>query len=316
MRLVFMGTPAAAVPSLAALVEAGHEIVAVWTQPDKPAGRGRKLSPPPVKVYAEEMGIPVHQPKAIRNDAAADLFRSSKADAAVVVAYGKILPPAFLEAFPHGCINVHFSLLPKYRGAAPVSWAIVNGEKFTGVTTMQMDAGLDTGDILLKRKIGIGKSETADELTGRLAHLGAELIVETIEGINDIRPRKQNDSKSSLAPLLEKEEGRINWSRKASEIARRVRGFQPFPRSYTSSEAGRITIWKCRPIKEYKLKDKPGTVLRADKGKLIIACGNGSALKIEEIQQEGKRKMPVEDFLNGSVLKRGDRLGLKVNEKH
>lgn len=309
MRLVFMGTPAAAVPSLAALVEAGHEIAAVWTQPDRKAGRGKKLAPPPVKVYAEEKGIPVLQRQKIKDPEAAKEFAAHKAEAAVVVAYGKILPESFLEALPHGCINVHFSLLPKYRGAAPVNWAVVNGEEVTGVTTMKMDAGLDTGDILLQKITPIGEDETADHLTGRLAHLGAELIVETISSIDKIEPEKQDESKASYAPMMSKEDGRIRWFSEASEIERRVRGFQPFPRSYTSSPYGRLTIWKCRPVVDLTSQVEPGTVLKADDGKLVIACGKGTAVFVEEIQQEGKRKMAVEDFLNGAPIKAGDVLG-------
>ncbi|HUF04052.1 MAG TPA: methionyl-tRNA formyltransferase [Aridibacter sp.] len=309
MRLVFMGTPAAAVPSLAALVEAGHEIAAVWTRPDRPAGRGKRLMPTPVKVYAEEKGIPVHQPEMIKNKEAAELFASHNAEAAVVVAYGRILPKAFLDAFPRGCINVHFSLLPKYRGAAPVNWAVVNGEEVTGVTTMKMDVGLDTGDILLQKMTPIGEDETADHLTGRLAHLGAELIVETISSIESIKPEKQDDSKATHAPIMSKVDGRIDWFSEASEIERRVRGFQPFPRSYASSPYGRLTIWKCRPVVDLTSKVKSGTVLKADDGKLVIACGEGTAISVEEIQQEGKRKMPVEEFLNGAPIKAGDMLG-------
>lgn len=309
MKLVFMGTPAAAVPSLAALVEAGHEIKAVWTQPDRPSGRGKKLTAPPVKVYAAEQGIPVVQYSKIKNNEAVEHFRSQEADAAVVVAYGKILSPSFLGAFPDGCINVHFSLLPKYRGAAPVNWAIVNGEDVTGVTTMQMDEGLDTGDILLQKKIRIEEGETADHLTGRLAHLGASLIVETLEKLPTINPRQQDDSGASLAPLMKKEDGRIDWSRNAEEIERRVRGFLPFPRSFTSSPVGRLTIWDCAPVVDLTSMEEPGTVVKAGGGKLVVASGPGTALSILEIQQEGKRKMPVEDFLNGAGLQKGVVLG-------
>lgn len=309
MRLVFMGTPAAAVPSLAALVEAGHDVAAVWTQPDRRSGRGRQMTAPPVKVYAEEKGIPVLQHDRIRNKEAADRFASHDAEAAVVVAYGKILPKSFLEAFPRGCINVHFSLLPKYRGAAPVNWAVVNGEEVTGVTTMKMDEGLDTGDILLQQKTPIGEDETADHLTGRLAHLGAELIVETLSSIDKIKPVRQEESKASHAPMMSKEDGRIIWFSDASEIERRVRGFQPFPRSYTSSPSGRLTIWKCRPVVDLTSRVEPGTVLKADEGRLVVACGEGTAISVEEIQQEGKRKMPVEEFLNGAPIKAGDVLG-------
>ncbi|MCO6510482.1 MAG: methionyl-tRNA formyltransferase [Aridibacter famidurans] len=309
MKLVFMGTPAVAVPSLAALVEAGHEVVAVWTQPDRRAGRGKQMTPPPVKAYAQEKGIPVLQPEKIKNKEAAERFSSHGAEAAVVVAYGKILPRAFLEAYPRGCINVHFSLLPKYRGAAPVNWAVVNGEDVTGVTTMMMDEGLDTGDVLLQKETPIAEDETADQLTGRLAHIGAELIVETLAGIDKIKPGKQDESNASYAPLMTKEDGRIKWSSDAADIERRVRGFQPFPRSYTSSPYGRLTIWKCRPVVDHTSKKDPGTVLKADEGRLVIGCGEGTALSVEEIQQEGKRRMRVEEFLNGTAIKAGDVLG-------
>ncbi len=304
-----MGTPAAAVPSLAAIVEAGHDVVSVWTQPDRPAGRGKRLSPPPVKAYAEEKGIPVHQPKRIKGEEQIEVFRSLDADAAVVVAYGKILPPRFLEAFPDGCINVHFSILPKYRGAAPVNWAIVNGENRTGVTTMLMDEGLDTGDILLQKETPIGEDETSDELTGRLAHLGADLIVETLEKLPTINPRKQDDAKATLAPLMKKEDGEIDWSMTAEEIERRVRGFQPFPRSFTSSSIGRLTFWKCSSLVDHTSQVEPGTVLKAGNGVFAVACGSGTALSVEIVQQEGKRKMAVEDFLNGAKLKVGEKFG-------
>lgn len=306
---MFMGTPAVAVPSLAALVEAGHEVVAVWTQPDRRAGRGKQMTPPPVKAYAQEKGIPVLQPEKIKNKEAAERFSSHGAELAVVVAYGKILPRAFLEAYPRGCINVHFSLLPKYRGAAPVNWAVVNGEDVTGVTTMMMDEGLDTGDVLLQKETPIAEDETADQLTGRLAHIGAELIVETLAGIDKIKPGKQDESKASYAPLMTKEDGRIKWSSDAADIERRVRGFQPFPRSYTSSPYGRLTIWKCVPAVDHTSKKDPGTVLKADEGRLVIGCGEGTALSVEEIQQEGKRRMRVEEFLNGTAIKAGDVLG-------
>lgn len=314
MKIVFMGTPAAAVPSLAAIVEAGHEVVAVYTQPDRRAGRGKKLTSPPVKVYAAEAGIPVFQPTRIKTNEAAELFRSHGADAAVVVAYGKILPKTFLEAYPRGCMNVHFSLLPKYRGAAPVNWAIVHGEKKTGVTTMLMDEGLDTGDILLKRSTKIGKKETADELTGRLAHMGAELIVKTLASLGKIKPKKQDESKATHAPMIDKGDGRIDWSNSARRIERRVRGFQPFPKSYSASEHGRLTFWECKALNKQKTKLKPGTVISASGSDLRIACGKGTVLKVIEVQQEGKRKMPVSDFLNGTKLQRGERLGVDADE--
>lgn len=309
MRIVFMGTPKAAVPSLARLVEDGHDVAAVWTQPDRPSGRGRRLSPPPVKQYAVDQGIPVHQPHKIKTASAADLFRSHEAECAVVVAYGRILPKAFLDAFPRGCINVHFSLLPKYRGAAPVNWAIVRGEKVTGVTTMLMDEGLDTGDILLKRETPIGDDETAPELMERLSVLGADLISETIAGIDQIEPIPQDHSLATMAPMMTKKDGEIDWSLTAIEIERRVRGFQPFPRSYTFHRGSRLTLWSSKQAAHSDKGREPGEVLSADSGDLVVACGGVSALRIVEIQAEGKRRMSAADFLNGSEIRCGEVLG-------
>lgn len=310
MRIVFMGTPQAAVPSLERLVRDGHDIAAVWTQPDRPAGRGRKLTSPPCKEFAEEHGIPVHQPLRLKTAEAAELFRSQNADLAVVVAYGRILPKSFLEAFPHGCINVHFSLLPKYRGAAPVNWAIVRGEDVTGVTTMQMDAGLDTGDILLQKETSIGKEETAVELMERLSHLGAELISDTLTSIDSITPTKQDDAHASLAPLMSKDDGRIDWEMTADEISRRVRGFQPFPRSYTKLEGSKITVWKCKAASPEGGDSNPGIVLSANPEGIDVVCGAGTVLKITELQQEGKRRMTARDFLNGASVPPGSRFGV------
>jgi len=309
MKLVFMGTPQPAAASLERLAADGHEIAAVWTQPDRPAGRGRKLSPPPVKEAAERLGIPVHQPRKIRTEEALEEFVSAGADAAVVVAYGRILPKTFLEAFPKGCINVHFSLLPKYRGAAPVNWAIVNGEKVTGVTTMLMDEGLDTGDILLQRETQIGPEETATELMERLSVMGADLISETLARFDSIEPVAQDDSNASLAPLMSKDDGRIDWEMTAEEISRRVRGFQPFPRSYASLNGTRITFWKTMPVEAASTNEPPGNVLDASAGEVRIACGCGTVLLAEELQQEGKRRMTAVDFANGAHIGPGDRFG-------
>ena len=310
MKLVFMGTPLPAVASLERLAADGHEIAAVWTQPDRPAGRGRKLSPPPVKGAAMRLGIPVLQWKKIKTDEALQAFESSGAEAAVVVAYGRILPKTFLEAFPKGCINVHFSLLPKYRGAAPVNWAIVNGEEVTGVTTMLMDEGLDTGDILLQRETPIGADETAPELMNRLSTMGADLISETLRKFDCIEPRAQDDDEASLAPLMSKEDGRIDWTMTADQISRRVRGFQPFPRSYGMLGGTRITFWKCRAADASSTDAPPGTILEAPSGEVRIACGGGTVLLAEELQQEGKRRMASADFLNGAKVVPGDRFDI------
>lgn len=307
MKIVFMGTPLAAVPSLERLVADGHEVVAVYTQPDRPAGRGQNLTTSPVKEAALRLGLPVIQPEKIRAAEALSDLKSFEAEAAVVVAYGRILPEAFLSAFPRGCINVHFSLLPKYRGAAPVNWAIVNGETVTGVTTMQMDAGLDTGDILLQQEEPIASGENAIELMERLAILGADVLSKTLADLDAIVPREQDNTKASLAPILKKEDGRFDWSMAAAMIERRVRGFQPFPTTFTSFQGKKLTLWRAEIADVQSEEVQPGTVLQASRDGLVIAFGEG-ALRIIEIQTEGRRRMTVGDFLNGIKLKEGDLL--------
>ena len=309
MRIVFMGTPESAVPSLRRLVDDGHEIAAVWTQPDKPAGRGKKLHQSPVKAFALAQGLTVHQPQKIRNDEAKQLFASHNADVAVVVAYGKILPPEFLSAPKSGCINVHFSLLPKYRGAAPVNWAIVNGEDQTGVTTMQIVEELDAGPILLQKATEIDESETAPDLLARLADLGAELISKTLSNLLQITPTPQLDSEASFAPILKREDGLIDWSLDAYAIERRVRGLQPWPRAFTALGSQRLIVWKAVPEWIEQLRFTPGQVIDAGGDRLIVACGEGTALRLSEIQLQDSRRMPARDFLNGFHLKVGDLLG-------
>jgi methionyl-tRNA formyltransferase len=309
MRLIFMGTPEAAVPTLHRCLSDGHEVLAVWTQPDRPAGRGNKLTQPPVKEYALECGLTVHQPTKLKSEEAQSLFASYKADASIVVAYGRILPPAYLRAPRRGCINVHFSLLPKYRGAAPVNWAIVRGESVTGVTTMQMDEGLDTGAILLQRETGIGGMETAPELMGRLAHAGADLLGETLARLEEINPRPQLEEEATLAPLLRREDGLIDWSQDASAIERRVRGFQPWPNAYTNHGSRRLLIWRARPERREQNRDEAGCVVEARGDDLRVACAEQTALRILEVQPEGKRRMSVRDFLNGMRVRVGERFG-------
>src|ERR1044071_6281667 len=257
MRLVFMGTPESAVPTLRRCVEDGHEVVAVWTQPDRPAGRGNKLKASPVKEYALSRGLKVHQPSKIRTEEALALFTSEAFDAAVVVAYGRILPPAFLRAPKLGCVNVHFSLLPKYRGAAPVNWAVVRGERETGVTTMLMDEGLDTGDVLLQSSTAIEDEETAPQLLERLSHAGAELLGETLARFREIEPRRQREEDATLAPILRREDGLIDWALEAAEIERRVRGFQPWPNAHTSYNGRRLVVWRAEVL---KAEDEGGAV--------------------------------------------------------
>lgn len=309
MRIVFMGTPEFAVPSLRRLVADGHEIVAVWTQPDKPAGRGKKLHQSPVKEFALQHHLPIQQPAKIKTDDAKQLFAAHAADLAVVVAYGKILPSEFLIAPRHGCINVHFSLLPKYRGAAPVNWAIVNGETQSGVTTMNIVEELDAGPILLQKTTPLGQDETAPELLSRLAVIGAELLSETLRNLDGITPRSQLDEEATFAPILKREDGRIDWSMDAFAIERRVRGFQPWPNAFTALGSQRLIVWEAKPEWIEQLRFTPGQVIEATRDRLVISCGQGTALRILALQVEGGRRLAARDFLNGMHIKPGERLG-------
>ncbi len=308
MKIVFMGTPNAAVATLGRILQDGHKVVAVWTQPDKPAGRGNKLTASSVKEFAVQNDLPVYQPTKIKTAESLELFQSHNADVAVVVAYGRILPERFLRAFPCGAINVHFSLLPKYRGAAPVNWAIAGGEIKTGVTTMQMDAGLDTGGILLQRETEIGADENAINLMERLSFLGADLLSETLAMYEELVPQPQTDSEATFAPMMKKEDGLIDWNLKAKEISNRVRGFQPFPTSYTKFQGRKLTIWKSR-VEGRGSRVESGEILEAKGGKLLVGCGQNSSLSVEELQLEGKRRMPTRDFLNGVKVQTGEKLG-------
>lgn len=303
-----MGTPQAAVPTLQRCLEDRHDVVAVWTQPDRPSGRGHHVSFSPVKEFAVAHGLPIYQPARIKNDEALSLFASHEADVAVVVAYGRILPDQFLQTPRRGCINVHFSLLPLYRGAAPANWAIVNGESETGVTTMFIEPALDTGPILLQRKTPIGASETAPELMDRLAEIGAGLLGETLTRLDDLTPRPQRDRDATFAPMLKKEDGLINWLRNAIEIDRCIRGFQPWPNAYTSFNAKGLTIWRGQPMLSESAA-QPGEVLVAHGDDLIVHCGDQTALRLLEVQPEARKRMAVRDFLNGTRIKVGDRFG-------
>jgi methionyl-tRNA formyltransferase len=308
--LIFMGTPLAAVPTLQRCLEDGHEVAAVWTQPDRPAGRGNKLTQAPVKEFALKRGLTVHQPAKIRNEDALALFASHDADLSIVVAYGRILPLTFLRAPRRGCINVHFSLLPQYRGAAPVNWAIVRGEKETGVTTMQMDEGLDTGAILLQRGTMIGAALTAPELMSRLSAIGADLLSETLARLDEITPREQSEEKATFAPMLKREDGLVDWALDAAQIERRVRGFQPWPNVYTSYNSQRLVIWRASVVSDEQGQGSVvgvGEIVKAHGDELIIGCGDETLLRLDEVQPEGKRRMGVRDFLNGARVRAGER---------
>jgi methionyl-tRNA formyltransferase len=308
MRAVFLGTPQFAVPSFRALVEGGHKVVAVFTQPDRPKGRGGELAESPVKLAARELGIAVHQPERIRRPESISTLRELAPELMVVVGYGQIIPQSIIDIPPHGILNVHASLLPKYRGAAPIQWAIANGETETGVTIMQIDAGLDTGDMLLKRSVEIGPDETAPELSARLAPLGAELLLETIQGIEDatVRREKQNDAEATHAPILKKEDGLIDWSRPASQICNRLRGFTPWPGAYTSFRGQQLSLLKAKPAQHATFA--PGALI-AEKRRVFAGCGENTVLELLEVQLAGKKRMSAEAFANGYQIRESETLG-------
>jgi methionyl-tRNA formyltransferase len=303
MRCVFLGTPAFAVPTLEALVAAGHDVVCVVTQPDRTSGRGQQLTASPVKEAALRFRLPVYQPERIRRPEAVQYLAALKPDAMVVVGYGQIIPQSVIDIPPHGIVNVHASLLPKYRGAGPVQWAIANGETRTGVTTMRIDAGLDTGDMLLKAETDIGPEETAVELGARLAEMGAPLLVETLESIASIVPQKQDPAQATYAPLLKKEDGLIDWRQTAQAIHNRVCGFQPWPGAYTRFRGQQLHIWKSRAAAGEL--GAPGRLLRHP---LRAVCGEG-ALELIEVQLEGRKRIAAEAFANGQRITDGDILG-------
>ena len=306
MRVVFLGTPEFGVPSLLALVRAGHEVAGVFTQPDKPKGRGNKMQQSPVKECALQMGIPVYQPVKIRLDGVEDL-RALRPDLCVTAAFGQILSQEILDIPRIGTVNVHSSLLPKYRGSAPINWAVMEGETVTGVTTMMTDKGLDTGDILLQRPVDILPGETAEELTRRLAPIGAELLIETVRQLeNGTCPRrKQEESEASYFPMLKKEMGLIDWTLPAGAIVCRVRGLTPWPGAFFSLPGGDIMkVWKAEET-ENPASAAPGEILCADgKQGLVIAAGEG-AVRVMEIQAQGGKRMNARDYLRGHPLAAG-----------
>lgn len=307
MRVVFLGSPDFAVPSLKALIAAGN-VVAVITQPDRPKGRGNQIAESPVKRAAQELGLPVHQPERIRRPESVELLRSFAADLMVVVGYGQIIPQTIIDIPRHGILNVHASLLPKYRGAAPIQWAIANGEMETGVTIMRIDAGLDTGDMLLKARTPIGPDDSAPELSPRLAPLGAELLVRAIAQVAEgsAKFEKQNDAEASYAPILKKEDGRIDWSMPAQQIYNRLRGFQPWPGAYTSFRGRQLLLLRAKPADAPTLS--PGALQSANR-RLYAGCGQNTSLEILEIQPAGKQRMSAEAFLNGYKPSENDLLG-------
>jgi methionyl-tRNA formyltransferase len=311
MRIIFLGTPEFAVPTLEAIASAGHAVDAVFTQPDRPKGRGNALAEPPVKQSAIRLGFTVHQPERIRRPEIVAQLAAMKPDAMVVVGYGQIIPQSIIDIPRLGIINVHASLLPKYRGAAPIQWAIANGETRTGVTTMRIDAGLDTGDMLLKWETEIGAEENAMELSPRLATAGAELLVETLRGlqIGSVKPEAQNPAEATLAPILKKEDGRIDWNWPASKIFNRARGFLPWPSVYTNFRGQSLRIWKCRPAAQ-QIRT-PGELLLKSQH-LYVGCGGNTALELMEVQMEGRKRVSASDFVNGVRLSDNEVLGAPI----
>jgi methionyl-tRNA formyltransferase len=311
VRIVFLGSGAFAIPCLEALLEAGHEIGAVFTQPDRRKGRGKRVAPPPVKPVAEARNLPVVQPRRVREPDTQEALRRLAPELQVVVAFGQIIPRSVIDIAPLGTVNVHASLLPRLRGAAPVQWAIANGDRETGVSTMMIDEGLDTGPVLLQRSTPIGPEETAPDLEPRLALLGAEVLIETVRGLGEgtLRATPQDDDQATFAPLLKKEDGRLDWSRPAAELHCRIRGFQPWPGTFTSLAGRTLKILRARPAPpDNTVQAAPGTLLLLAPEGLVVACGERSRLLVTDVQPESRRPMAATAFAAGARLAPGQLL--------
>lgn len=312
MKVIFMGTPDFSVGTLKALVEAGHEVVLAVTQPDKPKGRGGKMQYPPVKETALELGIPVFQPKKVRDPECIEELRKYHADIMVVIAFGQILPKEILEMTPYGCVNVHASLLPAYRGAAPIQWAVINGEKVSGVTTMQMDEGLDTGDMIMKTEIVLDEKETGGSLHDKLAESGAKLCVQTLKALEDKTAtwEKQGESPTEYARMLDKKLGDIDWSQEAVSIERLIRGLNPWPSAYTGWNGKVMKIWEAEVIEE-DTKEEYGMIVRVEKDGFCVQTGSG-LLKVLALQIPGKKRMEADAFLRGYQIEKGTRFSSEI----
>lgn len=306
MNIVFMGTPDFAVPYLEKLIEAGHNVKAVFTQPDKPVGRKQILTPPEVKACALNHDIPVYQPEKIKGSNALEIINEISPDVIIVVAYGKILPKEILESAKYGCINVHASLLPYYRGAAPIQWAVLNGDKETGVTIMQMDEGLDTGDMLKVVKTEIGENETSAELFDRLSLLGAEALIETLEDIDNIVPVKQPNIETEYAKMITKDLCPIDWNKSAQEVHNQVRGLQTWPVAITTLNGKNLKVHKT--VIGDKANKPAGEIINAT-DVITVACGDGKSIDILELQLDGKKRMDTKSFLAGNKVQVGTILG-------
>lgn len=310
MKIVFMGTPDFSVGALEALLEAGHEIAAVVTQPDKKKGRGGQVHYPPVKEAALKHNLTFYQPVRVRDEAFVNVLKEIAPDVIVVIAFGQILPKSILELAPYGCINIHASLLPKYRGAAPIQWAVIDGEEKTGVTTMQMNEGLDTGDILETIEVVIDKKETGGSLFDKLSEAGARLIVQTLDHIRtgNVHPVPQDDSKSNYAKMLTKELGNIDFDKSAAETERLIRGLNPWPSAYTKFRGKTLKIWDAEVVTDSGYEGKPGEIVDFDKNSFLVKTKEG-CLRVNELQLEGKKRMETEAFLLGYKPEKGEMLG-------
>lgn len=305
MRVVFMGTPEFAVPCLQKLIDCGHEVTGVFTQPDKPQGRKMIMTPPPVKVLAEENGIKVYQPTKMRDGTALEMLKEANPELCIVVAYGKILPKEILEYPEYGCINIHASLLPKLRGAAPIQWSVINGFDKTGVTSMQMDEGLDTGDMLIMRSVEIGENMTAGELHDELSALGASVLEETIDALlkNELKPVKQNHDEFTYAPMLSKELSPIDWNLSAKEVHNKIRGLSPWPSANAKLNGKTVKIHKS--VLSAEKGTAAGQIVETGK-RLVVCCGDMNCIEILNLQAEGKKAMSAADFMRGNPLNIGD----------
>jgi len=311
MKLIFCGTPQFALPTLERLIAERYDIELVMTNPDEPSGRGYDVKPSPVKQAALKAGLEVFQPQKLKESSTAGFLARFHPDFIVVVAYGHIIPTWMIGLPQYGCINLHASLLPKYRGAAPIQWALIRGESVTGVTIMKIDEGLDTGDILLQREVPIRDEDTTETLSERLSGVGPDLMVETLPRLiqAEIQPQPQNHAQATFAPMLKKEDGRIDWLLRAEEIGWRVRGLRPWPGAYTTFRSKNLHIWSAVPVPaQAGPGHDPGTLL-PDRGNLRVVCGLGTLLEVHELQSEGRKRLPARDFLNGARPTPGEKLG-------
>ena len=309
MKLIFCGTPQFAVPTLERLIADKHDIELVMTNPDEPSGRGYEVKESLVKRAALKAGLDVFQPLKLKEESTVGVLSDFAPDLIVVVAYGHIIPKWMIELPKHGCVNLHASLLPRYRGAAPIQWAIIQGESITGVTTMKIDEGLDTGDVLLKEELPIRDEDTTETLSERLSSVGANLTAETLAKLGEIQPQRQDNNQATYAPMLKKEDGQISWSLRAEEIGCRVRGLRPWPGAYTSFRSKNLHIWSAVPVMgRAEPQQEPGTLLPG-RGTLRVVCGLGTLLEVLELQLEGRKRLPARDFLNGMRPSLAERFG-------